>query len=155
MKLNVGCGIFPLEGYHNVDISPGSLADQKTDFFNLDYEPDSLDEFRADHWLEHVDQADGVQALQHAYFWLKPGGRLRIEVPNMGAVLAGYTGGWPWQQVVYGAQPSEHHLFGYTAHSLEHTIRDVGEWRWVQVTPFISNHEMRRNFPCLLAEAIK
>jgi hypothetical protein len=55
MRLNVGCGNFPIEGYVNLD-SHSPRADVLMDFFDyVKQQPgETFDEVLASHMLEHV-----------------------------------------------------------------------------------------------------
>jgi predicted SAM-dependent methyltransferase len=154
-KLNIGCGKYPLAGYTNVDLL--GPADIIGDFWQIIYPVlDAWDEVRADHWLEHQPIAKTGQALSRMKDWLKPGGLLRIEVPDMDLVLQGVTGPVSLMWAIYGSQEHEgaFHKSGFTAKSLRNLIRATG-FHDVNVEAFLSDHPMRKGFPCLLATARK
>jgi len=103
MKLNVGSGNVPLEGYTNIDkfYYPGSeyeLTDQRVvdtwvdtddsqwmygDATSLDFPEATFDEVMLVHCLEHLDMGQGSRAIMEAYRVLKPGGFLDVEVPDL------------------------------------------------------------------------
>lgn len=99
MKLNLGCGNVPLDGYVNVDkyYYPGSeyaLTDQREvasfkgvwvygDVTNLDLPSDEFDEVMMIHCLEHLDMEQGNLAIKEMYRVLKPGGFVEIELPDL------------------------------------------------------------------------
>ena len=69
MRLNVGCGGNPLEGYVNIDQDdlatlkrrypsntfPEDTVVEQWDVFNLPCDDDSIDEVNADSFVEHLD----------------------------------------------------------------------------------------------------
>ena len=77
IKLNLGSGPRPLDGYVNLDIADGHDARSLSD-----YADESVDEVRASHVLEHINFRETDAVLREWVRVLKPGGRLRIAVPN-------------------------------------------------------------------------
>lgn len=89
MKLHLGCGQRYLEGYRNIDfpasehtVQVSPVADELLDFTTLYCPPGSIAEVRLHHVFEHFPRAQAVGLLICWYFWLQPGGELRIEVPD-------------------------------------------------------------------------
>ena len=82
MKLNLGCGRFPMEGYVNVD----GVADVHPDLVHdLNQRPypfpdESAEEVHASHVLEHLNDPFGTMAEWHRL--LAPGGHLIVRVPH-------------------------------------------------------------------------
>jgi len=88
MKLNLGCGDYPIKGYVNIDNRPG-VGDLTEDVFVLpSFMPGSVDEIVASHVLEHAsyDRISGV--LQRWCGLLVPRGTIHIAVPDFGKVLS-------------------------------------------------------------------
>ena len=104
MKLNIGCGNVPLEGYTNVDkyYYPGSTAPLNDnglaetwntdhpdstwvfgDAVKLDFPNDYFDQVLMVHIIEHLSMEDGNLAIKEAYRVLKPGGTIEIETPDL------------------------------------------------------------------------
>jgi len=87
LKLNLGAGEVPLDGYENLDIKGG------TDVRNLSaYADGSVDEVRASHVLEHISFHETDKVLAEWVRVLKPGGRLRIAVPDALLCMKGILG---------------------------------------------------------------
>ncbi len=80
-KLNLGAGDCPLDGYENLDRKTGQ------EVYPLPQYPDnSIDEVRASHVLEHFGRGDVYYVLQEWVRVLKPGGWLKIAVPDFDRV---------------------------------------------------------------------
>lgn len=82
IKLNIGAGSTVIEGFTPIDRKFGSEA------FPLPYPDGSVSEIRASHILEHFTFGDAQKALEEWSRVLKPGGRIRISVPDVDKVLA-------------------------------------------------------------------
>ena len=77
IKLNIGAGTTVIDGFTPVDRKNGE------DAYPLPkYGDGSVDEIRASHILEHFGFAEVPKVVQEWVRILKPGGRLRIAVPN-------------------------------------------------------------------------
>jgi predicted SAM-dependent methyltransferase len=154
MKVNLGCGQLPLDGYHNVDAFCAE-ADERADVFNLsDTHWQNLDEIRMDHMLEHVGFAAGGELLRRCRCWLRDEGVLVVEVPDMDAIMRrGIVP--PWQAYLWGSQQhgGEFHLSGYTADTLRWTLEQFG-YRVETVEAFLSDNRNRPGMPCLKAVAV-
>ncbi len=103
MKLNVGSGNVPIQGWINIDkyYYPGSenrLTDSRVtglwldtedtkwfygDATELDFPENTFDEVMLIHCLEHLDMEEGSRAIMEAYRVLKPGGTVDIELPDL------------------------------------------------------------------------
>lgn len=91
-KLHVGCGPCYLDGFYNVDLK----EDVKTDFcgnlFDLTIDGGSVDLIWSCHMLEHLNYPDDVTACLNRFRkWLKPGGVLRLAVPDLRKVSEMYV----------------------------------------------------------------
>ena len=89
MKLHLGCGEIYLKGYVNIDYPPSehtaqlkSVADEYHDITKLRYPKGSIEEIRLHHVFEHFPRAIALALLISWRSWLKPGGILRIAVPD-------------------------------------------------------------------------
>jgi predicted SAM-dependent methyltransferase len=89
VKLNLGSGPCPIDGYDNVDIKDGRLA------YPLDCEDESVDEIRASHVLEHFSHTITGKVVKHWVDKLKPGGCLKIAVPDFEIIAKRYLAGEP------------------------------------------------------------
>ncbi len=87
IKLDIGCGDKPTKGYVGIDRKLGKEA------FPLDYPDGSVTEIHASHILEHYGHCKTVEVLQDWVRALKPGGLLRIAVPDFDKIVDGYRNG--------------------------------------------------------------
>lgn len=117
MKLNIGCGPQRIEGFTPHDWS------LEHDARVLPYEDNSIEEIRASHVLEHLPKGDVEDTLQHWYSKLKPGGILRIAVPDFDEIIRlaqedrdsddQTKPPFPWEAYIMGAQ-TDHYDKHYT-----------------------------------------
>jgi predicted SAM-dependent methyltransferase len=146
VRLNLGSGTLPLDGYVNVDAH--AEADVRGDIRELDFS--DVEEVRMDHLLEHLPIKDTLPALERIRSWMKPGARITVEVPDMFAIMANPRSVWVTD--VYGVQdhPGEYHMCGFSHHSLRHVLIEAG-FQGVKSTAFISQHPHRAGLPCIEA----
>jgi SAM-dependent methyltransferase len=89
LRLHLGCGERRIEGYINVDLAPaaGSLMRSRADIFGdvaeLRFPSDSVDEVRSHHMFEHFPRVEALALLIRWHEWLRHGGRLLIETPDI------------------------------------------------------------------------
>lgn len=88
MKLNLGSGDLPIDGYENLDIKTGQEVSSL-----VAYADNSLDEIRASHILEHFGHSSIYEILNGWVRKLRPGGILRIAVPDFGKIAKSYIEG--------------------------------------------------------------
>ncbi len=88
-KIHLGCGNTYLPGYVNIDSSrnEGAIRDIKADLYadvrELEYQSGSVDEVRSHHLLEHFSRQEALVLLAQWHDWLRVGGRLVIETPDI------------------------------------------------------------------------
>ena len=87
LKLNLGSGDCPIQGYVNIDRKTGQEA------YPLSYEDRSVDEIRASHILEHFGLREAPEVLQHWVSKLRPGGILKVAVPDFAKIVDIYKNG--------------------------------------------------------------
>ncbi len=88
-KIHLGCGQKYLSGYVNIDfpisehtVQERSLADVHHDLLELRLNAASLDEIRLHHVFEHFPRPVALALLAAWARWLRPGGKLHVEVPD-------------------------------------------------------------------------
>lgn len=91
LKLNIGGGDIPLPGFRTIDRKTGGEAYP----LNSDVADGSVDEIRASHILEHFSHRDVPKVLAYWVRLLKPGGLLKVAVPDFAKVATAYVRGEP------------------------------------------------------------
>lgn len=83
LKLNFGCGQIKIEGYINVDLY-AQEADLKVDLFvfPLPWKDNEISEIFASHFVEHIKGSIRWPFFDECWRILKPGGMMKIVVPN-------------------------------------------------------------------------
>jgi hypothetical protein len=87
IKLNLGGGVVEIPGYMNIDHHNGKEA------YPLECADGSVEEIRASHILEHFSYYDTGRVLGNWYSKLKPGGVLKIAVPDLKRICEKYMQG--------------------------------------------------------------
>ncbi len=136
IKLNLGSGACPLPGYVNLDIKQGQAV------YPLQLEgvtPCGVDEIRASHILEHFPHGEVLNVLKNWAGWLKPGGVLKIAVPDFGKLARSYAAGTPMNYIGYlmGGQVDDHdvHKALFDEAVLRRLLTDAG---LVDIQPWTS-----------------
>jgi hypothetical protein len=124
VRLNIGSGATRIKGFTPVDHILGTEA------FPLKYEDDSVDEIRAVHVLEHFGHDVVNHVLDDWVRVLKPGGRIRIAVPDMNKIADMIRDGVDeaWQQYAMGGQSSDDdfHKSAFTRDTLSSAMLTAG-----------------------------
>ena len=88
--LNIGCGSRKISGYVNIDVIRG--VDLRHDVRKgIPYPQGAVDTIYSEHFLEHLTQRDGLRFLRECRRVLKPGGIVRIAMPDLDALVSRYT----------------------------------------------------------------
>ncbi len=166
IKLNLGSGDKPLETYQNLDGKQGdslfpivsNAADRPWD------EPDAgtVDEIRASHVLEHFPHGRTQEILNYWVSKLKPGGVLKVAVPNFEEIASRYLaarrscqdGGAPFEPIqaeayIMGGQTNErdYHKALFDEPSLRTMMTAAG---LVDIGPWISEIQDCASLPISL-----
>lgn len=140
MLLDVGAGDRPFEdgrGWTHMDERPGpdieivGNVEWLDDYVKLQ----SCDEILARHILEHFSWRNTVSILKNWHDCLRPGGLLRIEVPNFEwqamALASAERNDEEMVEYVFGGQdyPGNFHKAGFTPRLLGHKLAAAGYCR--------------------------
>lgn len=122
VKLNLGAGDRLVPGYLSIDRKFGS------EVYPLDYK--EVDEIRASHVLEHFSHRETAKVLKNWVDSLKPGGVLKIAVPDFKKVCEAYLRGdqLPIEGYVMGGHvdKDDHHGALFDDESLREMMTDAG-----------------------------
>ena len=162
LRLHLGCGEQHFSGYVNIDYPPSghNVMNVKADFFadttKLDFPTASVEEVRLHHVFEHFSRVTAIAMLIRWQRWLKLGGTLRIETPDILGCSEILTSDAPLKvkmgivRHIAGDQAASwaYHLDHWFPERYEHTLRALGfeilEIRrssWPR-EPFLSNVEV-------------
>ena len=76
------------------------------DFRTMHFE--DVDEILSEHLLEHFGRDEGIQVLKLWYDWLKPGGTLIVETPDVEGVAENFGRNKYWMtRHLYGSQETD------------------------------------------------
>lgn len=144
VKLNIGAGSTVIPGWTAIDRKLGTEA------FPLHYPDNSVDEIRASHILEHFSFEEVPQALEEWRRVLKPGGRLRIAVPDVAKIVASSGGEPRWAYYLMGGQTdaNDFHKSAYDEHRLSAYLKNAGlvnVARWESPNTDTAAHPMSLN----------
>lgn len=134
VKLYVGSRNFKPDGYLTVDIDPAMKPDIVADVTDMSPVTDhSVDEVVAGHVLEHIDWPDSFLAFSEFARVLKPGGILKIALPDMGCLLRMLLSGdsvFHVMGLIYGVggriNRFEQHRYGFTPGMLVDILETLG-----------------------------
>ncbi|MDB9758760.1 methyltransferase domain-containing protein [Gammaproteobacteria bacterium] len=115
MKLNLGCGFQVVEGWVNTDYSLGARASRyplikflaarlkvfshewSSNIYLADltvsfpWRDNEIDVIYSSHVLEHLDKQQGKNFISECHRVLKPGGIIRVIVPNLDEIIRLYN----------------------------------------------------------------
>lgn len=97
-KLHLGCGQVYFDGWLNVDLD-SPKADLRWDLSTqLPFGDNTVSFIFNEHFLEHLDLESGQNFLSECHRILRPGGFLRIAMPDLEFLLEKYHSDWKEQE---------------------------------------------------------
>lgn len=162
LRLHLGCGEQHFDGYVNIDYPPSKhnvmqiKADIYANIAELDFPPGSVDEVRLHHVFEHFNRVTAIAMLIKWHNWLKTGGKLHIETPDLMGSAKTLLSDVPWRvktgvvRHLAGDQAASwaYHIDHWFPERFEHTLKRLGftsiqtrSWDWNR-EPYLSNVEV-------------
>jgi predicted SAM-dependent methyltransferase len=132
VKLHLGCFHKKIHGFVNIDIREDINPDVVDDVFKLTkFKDNSADLIYACHVLEHATFEEARTAMRRWYEVLKPGGKLRLAVPDMQAVFEYYMYSKNLKELhsfLYGSQkhPYDFHKAGWDEKTIITDLKEAG-----------------------------
>lgn len=94
IKLHLGCGTAYKNGWINIDNNSDNninKLDINWDLRNpLPFPDNSVDYIFNEHFLEHLTVEEGIKSIKDFYRVLKPGGVMRIAMPDLESIVSEY-----------------------------------------------------------------
>lgn len=133
MKLHLGCGTKKLSGFINIDIRPEVNPDIIDDISKLEeIKDESVELIYCCHVLEHFGRYEYLNVLKLWTKKLKPGGKLRISVPDIDvAAKLICEKKYPLKKIwglLYGGQTynENYHYIGFNFETLQMDLKELG-----------------------------
>lgn len=148
VRLNLGSGEAPLEGWANLDAKDGHWA------FPLNVADGMADEIRASHILEHFPHGAVKNVIKEWVRVLKPGGTLKIAVPDFDWIVKAYSNGHRHNKTLelylFGGQvdANDFHKAFFNEEKLREILTDAGLVdivRWESDAPDCSSYQVSLN----------
>lgn len=133
VRVNVGCGHIPVEGYLNVDKRELPGIDVVADATDMPFSQNSLSELFSSHVIEHFPQEEFARVVLP--YWvglLRPDGVLRAILPDWEAMITTYAqGSYAFEdlrEVTFGAQDydGDFHFNMFSQASLRQVLEAAG-----------------------------
>lgn len=159
LRLHLGCGEQRFAGYVNIDYPASEhnvmtvRPDFEADITRLGFPDGSVDEIRLHHVFEHFNRVTALAMLVKWHQWLKIGGRLHIETPDLMGSAQTLTSQAPWStkmgvvRHLAGDQAAEwaYHIehwfperFRHTLEAFGYDVQEASSESWAQ-PPHLSN----------------
>lgn len=132
IKLHLGCGTKHIDGYVNIDARYLPGVDEVDNIkFLRKYKPNSVDVIYSCHCLEHLGRYEVEGVLKRWYEILKPGGILRLAVPDFRSICSHYYKNGDLKSIMgllYGGQDYDEnfHYVTFDFNTLSSTLTDIG-----------------------------
>ncbi|MDY6790232.1 MAG: FkbM family methyltransferase [Thermodesulfobacteriota bacterium] len=161
LRIHLGCGGKHFDRYINIDYPPSgrSMVAVKADIFadirSLDFPCESVDEVRLHHVFEHFGRVVALAMLIKWHGWLKIGGKLYIETPDLIGSAKTLISNASWKTKIgavrhlTGDQAASwaYHVDQWFPERFKRTLGNFGfdpvktrSWSW-QHEPYLSNVE--------------
>lgn len=133
LRINLGCGNIPLDGYINIDRRALPGVDIVAEIDAMPFDKEEVDEIYSSHVMEHFPQEQlRRELLPYWHNLLKPGGKFHAVVPDAEAMIREYSQGqYPYddlREVIYGGQDydGDFHFNMFTPDSVSQLLHEAG-----------------------------
>lgn len=132
MKLHLGCGDKHIEGYVNIDVRELKGVDLIDDIKTISkFGNETAVLIYSSHVLEHTKRNEFMNVLKRWYDVLKPGGILRLAVPDMEMVFEHYQKHKDLpllRGLLYGGQTYDqnYHYCGWDFKTISDDLKSIG-----------------------------
>lgn len=121
------------EGYLGVDLRPGKGVDIVTNFFDLDFQPNSVGVIRAYDFMEHVGNENRQRFMEKCYELLAHGGMLLSMTPST-------DGRGAFQDPTHTAQWNSNSFWYYTQKEYADFVDFKGRFQVSMLRNFLPSH---------------
>ena len=145
MNVHIGCGTRYIPGFTHIDVVRREHVDYVSPAHDLPLPDSSVDLVYASHILEYYDLYEASDCLDEWMRVLKPGGIVRIAVPNFDALIEVYRQTQDLSRIIgplYGRMPgSEGYIYHRTTFNMgalsnllaSRGFIEVTNWDWKNV----------------------
>jgi predicted SAM-dependent methyltransferase len=95
LRLNVGAGPSPVDGWLNVDLVPAGAALMMDATKRWPLPDGSVEAVNSEHFLEHIEPDKAAFYFREAHRVLRPGGVIRTSTPDLRGLCEAYLSGDP------------------------------------------------------------
>jgi predicted SAM-dependent methyltransferase len=106
LKLHLGSGSQPKDGWVNVDLAGDPIDLAWNLAHGIPFCDFSIDAIFHEHFLEHISLQAAIGVMDESFRVLKPGGILRIGVPDAGELLKSYAGDGERIETIHPGRPT-------------------------------------------------
>lgn len=106
LRIHIGSGRLPKEGWVNIDLLGASVDVAWNVRRGLPFAEGSAEAIFHEHVLEHFTLADGHALIRECCRVLRPGGCLRVGVPDAGAYMRSYAGDGAFLEDIRPGRPT-------------------------------------------------
>ena len=160
MRIHLGCGKRHFPGFVHVDLSDWPHLDFRRPMQDLSFAEDgTVDLLYCSHALPYLDAAEAAEAMREWFRALRPGGVLRLAVPDFASLCQLYLERGNLKEILgplYGKMPGpDGPIFHRTAWDealltdlfLVTGFKDVRHWNWREVDHGIHDDHSQAYFP--------
>jgi predicted SAM-dependent methyltransferase len=107
LRLHLGSGSQPKKGWLNVDLAGDPIDLAWNLAYGIPFGDATVDAIFHEHLLEHIPLQAGIAVMDESFRVLKPGGILRIGVPDAGELLTSYVGDGERIEAIHPGRPTK------------------------------------------------